>query len=196
VLLFTQSEIVRCDGCGGWSANAPIAAHASGAAAVIMAAKADVTTIEHGYELSDEALQAMKDSGVTFVPTLAVLKIFLLMKEILVCTKKTSDFGIKLACGGDTEAFTHSDNAREIELMVAAGVPLMEVLTASTLHGWKACGGDRCGRKFGRFEEGVAADIIALDGDPREDICALRKSSFVMKDARAWKKGGVAVDMV
>ena len=117
------------------SANSPIAAHASSAAAVIMAAKAGVTTIEHGYESSDEALQAMKDSGVISVPTLAVLEIFLPMKEILVCTKKTWDFGIKLACGGDTGAFAHSDNAREIELMVAAGVPLMEVLTASTLHG-------------------------------------------------------------
>ena len=177
------------------SSNSPIAAHASGAAAVIMAAKAGMTTIEHGYESSNEALQAMKDSGVISVPTLAGLEIFLPMKEILVCTKKTSDFGIKLACGGDTGAFAHSDNVREIELMVAAGVPLMEMLTASTLHGWKVCGGDRCGRKFGRFEEGVAADIIALDGDPREDICALRKASFVMKDARVWKKGGVAVDM-
>ena len=176
------------------SANAPITAHASGAAAVIMAAKADVTTIEHGYESSDEALQAMKDSGVTFVPTLAGLEIFLPMKEILVCTKKTSDFGVKLACGGDTGAFAHSDNAREIELMVAAGVPYGGAYSG-TLHGWKACGGDRCGRKFGRFEEGVAADIIALDGDPREDICALRKTSFVMNDARAWKKGGVAVDV-
>jgi len=53
-----------------------------------MAAKAGVTTIEHGYESSDEALQAMKDSGVIFVPTLAVLEIFLPMKEILVRTKK------------------------------------------------------------------------------------------------------------
>lgn len=57
------------------SANSPIAAHASGAAAVIMAAKAGVTTIEHGS--GDEALQAMKDSGVIFVSTLAVLEIFL-----------------------------------------------------------------------------------------------------------------------
>ena len=91
------------------SANSPIAAHASGAAAVIMAAKAGMTMIEHGYESSDEALQAMRDSGVISVPTLAVLEIFLPMKEILVCTKKTSDFGIKLACGGDAGAFAHGD---------------------------------------------------------------------------------------
>lgn len=74
------------------SADSPIAAHASSAAAVIMAAKAGVTTIEHGYESSDEALQAMKDSGVISVPTLAVLEIFLPMKEILVCTKKNLGF--------------------------------------------------------------------------------------------------------
>lgn len=74
VLLFTQSEIDAMV-AEARSANSPIAAHASGAAAVIMAAKAGVTTIEHGS--GDEALQAMKDSGVIFVSTLAVLEIFL-----------------------------------------------------------------------------------------------------------------------
>lgn len=195
VLLFTQDEINAMVAEGN-NANCPTAAHASSAAAVIMAAKAGVTTIEHGYESSDEALQAMKDSGVIFVPTLATMEIFFPMKEILARTKKAWNIGIKLACGGDTGAFAHGANAREMELIIEAGVPLREVLTAATLHGWEACGGDRCGRRFGWFEESVTADIIALDTDPRGDICALRRVNFVMKDAKVWKKDGVAVSMV
>ncbi|KAL1969666.1 hypothetical protein VTN77DRAFT_8219 [Rasamsonia byssochlamydoides] len=197
VPLFTQEEmnaiVAEAD-----VANCPVAAHASSPEAVIMAAKAGVTTIEHGSEPSDEALQAMKEAGTIFVPTLAVLEQMAPheMGKILAHTKKAWEMGIKLACGGDTGAFAHGDNAREMELMVQAGVPLEEVLTAATLHGWEACGGDRCGRRFGWFERGVAADIIALDGDPRSDLGALRKVQFVMKDGRVWKRDGVAVGMV
>lgn len=63
------------------------------------------------------------------------------------------------------------------------------------MHGWEACGGNRCARKFKWFDEGVTVDIIALDGYPRMDIGALRKVDFVMKDARVWKRGGVAIGM-
>jgi imidazolonepropionase-like amidohydrolase len=163
-----------------------------------MAAKAGVTTIEHGFEPSDEALTAMKENQTIFVPTLSVLEVLARPKltQALAYTKKAWDLGVKLACGGDTGAFAHGDNARELELMVQAGVPLEDVLTAATLHGWEACGGDRCGRRFGWFAPGVAADIVALDGDPRSDLGALRRVQFVMKDARVWKRDGVAVDMV
>lgn len=182
-------------------ANCPVAAHASAAQAVIMAARAGVTTIEHGFEPSEDALTAMKDHNVIFVPTLSVLELQpdpsgRRMPRILAHTKRAWERGVKLACGGDTGAFAHGDNAREMELMVQAGVPLEEVLTAATLHGWEACGGDRCGRRFGWFERGVAADIVALDGDPRSDLAALRKVQFVMKDGKVWKRDGVAVGMV
>lgn len=181
-------------------ANCPVAAHASGPQAVIMAARAGVTTVEHANEPSDEALTAMADYGVIFVPTLSVLELHTdpsrSMPAILAQTKKAWERGVKLACGGDTGAFAHGDNAREMELMVQAGVPLEEVLTAATLHGWEACGGDRCGRRFGWFERGVAADIVALDGDPRSNLAALRKVHFVMKDGKVWKRDGVAVGMV
>jgi imidazolonepropionase-like amidohydrolase len=198
VTLFTQEEM-NAIVTEANAANCPVAAHAGAPEAVIMAAKAGVTTIEHGNELGVEALQAMKEAGTIFVPTLAILEQLIPdddMGKILAHTKKAWEMGIKLACGGDTGAFPHGDNAREMELMVQAGVPLEEVLTAATLHGWEACGGDRCGRKFGWFEKGVAADIIALDGDPRSDVGALRKVQFVMKDGRVWKRDGVAVGMV
>jgi imidazolonepropionase-like amidohydrolase len=79
-----------------------------------------------------------------------------------------------------------------MELMLEAGVPLEDVLYAATKGGWESCGGDRCGRRFGWFAAGVAADIIALDADPRlpgvKDV--FRRVDFVMKDAKVWKQGG------
>ena len=92
-----------------------------------------------------------------------------------------------MACGGDTGAFPHGENAREIELMVEAGVPVLDVLQAATLRGWEACGGDLCGRKFGVLEEGWAADLVALEGNPVEDLAAVRKVRFVMKDGKVYK---------
>lgn len=77
-----------------------------------------------------------------------------------------------------------------------SGLPIEAVLEACFVGGWDACGGDLCGVKFGWFDEGVRADIIALDTDPREDPHALRKVSFVMKDGRVWKQNGKAVGMI
>jgi imidazolonepropionase-like amidohydrolase len=177
------------------TSDCPVAAHCMSSAAVIMAAEAGVTTVEHGFEPSDKALQAMKVARTIYAPTLAVYELFFPMDEALKRTKNAFDVGIKIACGGDTGAFDHGENAREMELMLKAGVPIEEVLTSATLHGWEACGGDRCGRKFG-WLEGVAADVAALDSDPRKDVSALRKVSFVMKDAKVWKRDGLAVGVI
>ena len=197
ILLFNQDEMDAMV-AEAKVARAPVAAHASSPEAVAMAAKAGVTTIEHGFEpmKGTDAMQTMKDNGTIFVPTLAVVELFIPVKPVLAQVKEAFDFGIKLAAGGDTGAFAHGDNAREIELMVEAGVPLEEVLTAATLHGWEACGGDWCGRKFGWIEEGWAADVVALKGDVRDDIKALRKVDFVMKDGHVWKQDGSAVGMI
>ncbi|KAK5137896.1 hypothetical protein LTR08_006665 [Meristemomyces frigidus] len=197
ILLFNQEEmdaVVR----EARTARAPVAAHASAAEAVTMAAKAGVTTIEHGFEPMEgtQAIETMREHGTIFVPTLAVAELYVEMKPVLSQVKAAFDSGVKLACGGDTGAFAHGDNARELELMVQAGVPLEEVLTAATLHGWEACGGEWCGRKFGWLEEGCAADIVALAGDVREEMGNLRQVEFVMKDGRVWKRDGVAVGMV
>ncbi|KAK5127848.1 hypothetical protein LTR85_004965 [Meristemomyces frigidus] len=197
LLLFNQEEM-NAIVAEAKTARAPVAAHASTAEAVTMASKAGVTTIEHGFEpmKGTKAMQTMSDNGTIFVPTLAVVELYLDVKPVLAQVKEAFDQGVKLACGGDTGAFAHGDNAREMELMLEAGVPLEEVLTAATLHGWEACGGDWCGRKFGWLEEGCAADLVGLAGDVREDVGNLRKVEFVMKDARVWKKDGEAIGMV
>jgi imidazolonepropionase-like amidohydrolase len=196
LLQFTQEEMNEMV-AEARRGRAPIAAHAQAPEAVIMAAKAGVTSVEHGYMPSEEALQAMKENSTIFVPTLSAYDSEIrrglhedserILKAILGHTKAAYDRGIKLACGGDTGAIAHGDNAREIELMVEAGIPILDVLQAATLHGWEACGGDLCGRRFGSVEEGWAADLVALDGNPTEDIAALRKVKFVMKDGKVYK---------
>ena len=180
-------------------ADCPVAAHCGSNEAIKMAAKAGVTSIEHGFTADKETLMTMKNNGCIFVPTLAVADISVkgeAMKAVLRTTKQAWDLGIQLACGGDTGPFAHGDNVRELELMRKAGVPLEDVFYAATVGGWKACGGMRCGRKFGWWEEGCAADIIALNTDPRRDSEALRHVEFVMKDAKVWKRHGQAVDMI
>jgi len=179
--------------------RAPIAAHAQDPQAVIMAAKAGVTTVEHGFEPSDEALRAMKENNTIFVPTLSVMELYIPrgsgFEAVLRHVHSAFEIGIKIAAGGDTGAFAHGDNVREVELLIEAGLPLEDALQASTLHGWEACGGDLCGRKFGWLEEGVAADIIALNGNLRKELGALRNVDFVMKDGKVWKRDGKAVGM-
>jgi imidazolonepropionase-like amidohydrolase len=195
VLLFTQEEMDAMVDEARMS-KVPIAAHAQSPEAVIMAAKAGVTSVEHGAWPSEEALEAMKDNQTIFVPTLAVFDLSLndgskeaerARQAILAHTKAAFDKGIKIACGGDTGAFAHGDNARELELLVEAGIPLLDVLQGATLHGWESCGGDLCGRRFGYLQPGWAADIIALEGDLAEDLAVLRRPAFVMKDGKIYK---------
>ncbi|KAE9966590.1 hypothetical protein EG328_008809 [Venturia inaequalis] len=177
--------------------DCPVAAHASSPAAVIRAARAGVNTIEHGQEPSEEALKAMKEMGTIFVPTLTVMEEEVPEHAIGAMYEHTFNAfkaGIKLACGGDIGPVAHGENVRELELMIVAGIPVEEVLTAATLHGWEACGGLHCGRKFGSLEEGWAADLVGLGGNPKEEAGALRKVEFVMKDARVWKRDGKRVD--
>jgi len=108
-------------------------------------------------------------------------------------TKLAYDLGVRFACGGDTGTYPHGQGAREMELMVQAGLPLEFVLESCTVGGWEACGGDLSGMRFGWFEKGARADIIALRTDPREDKKALRTVDFVMKDGAIWKRDGKGV---
>lgn len=95
---------------------------------------------------------------------------------------------------GGTGTFSHGDNAREMELMAQAGIITGRGCAwdvyFSTVGGSETCGGDLSGRMFGWFEEGCHADIMAPESGPRTDVRALRKVSFVMKDARVLMKAG------
>ena len=193
IVLFTQDEMNEMVAEARRS-GAPIAAHAQSPEAVIMAAKAGVNTVEHGFMPSEEALQAMYDNNTIFVPTLSVLEASKsqfedgdrVFRSILAHSKTAHTKGIKLAAGGDTGAVPHGENVRELELLAEAGIPIKDVLQAATLHGWEACGRDLCGRRFGYLGEGWAADLVAVDGSLLDNLEALRNVKFVMKDGKTY----------
>ncbi|KAK3956035.1 hypothetical protein QBC32DRAFT_251974 [Pseudoneurospora amorphoporcata] len=183
-------------------AELPVAAHAGETKAALMAARAGVTTVEHMFEnsngLLDETLREMKRQGTIWVPTLATVESAApqFMEDCLAAVRKAVDAGVRVVTGGDTGVIDHGLNARELELFVKAGIKIEEVLEMATVGGWEACGGELTGYRFGWWEKGCRADIIALDADPREDGKALRKVGFVMKDGKVWKRDGRAVDMI
>ncbi|OMP87534.1 hypothetical protein BK809_0007621 [Diplodia seriata] len=179
-------------------ARCPVAAHCGTVEAGLAAVRAGATTVEHGYFGSEELYGEMVRRKVVFVPTLAVCERLHQHRfgEILANAGLAYRMGVRFAAGGDTGTFPHGENIREVELLIEAGMPLEDALESCMVGGWEACGGDWCGVKFGWLEPGCRADIIALDGDPREDLGALRRVSFVMKDAKVWKQDGEAVGMI
>ncbi|CAN8100357.1 unnamed protein product [Discula destructiva] len=175
----------------------PVAAHAGSIEGATMAVRAGVTSLEHVNENTDALFDEMAKRGTIFVPTLAVFASEWSnaeLQKLQVRVKKAFDMGVRMAAGGDTGTFPHGHGVWELELMIESGIPVEHVLEACMIGGWEACGKDLCGYRFGCFEEGARADIIALDADPREDKRALRKVSFVMKDGEVYKKNGAPLN--
>ncbi|EAQ89660.1 hypothetical protein CHGG_06279 [Chaetomium globosum CBS 148.51] len=202
VVLFSQEEmdaiVVEAK-----LADIPVAAHAAETSTALMAARAGVTTVEHVFADRDGCMEAMVEAmvskGTIWVPTLATAEEGFEEEKYNRCkaaVKAAFEKGVRVATGGDTGVFNHGLNCREMEIMIEAGIPLEDVLVAATHTGWHACGGDASGFRFGWWDEGNRADIVALDTDPRKDAKAFRKVNFVMKDARVWKRDGQPVDMV
>ncbi|KAF5869311.1 putative amidohydrolase domain containing protein [Botrytis fragariae] len=184
-------------------AGVPVASHASSEEAVIMAAKAGVTSVEHGLMPSEKALEVMKEMGTIYVPTLSVVELEANDggRAIAICkehAKRAWEIGVKLATGCDTGPFPHGENAREMELMVQAGINVADVLRAATLGGWEACGGELCGQDFGWLGEDWIADLVALGGDLEKDGFekVIRNVSCVIKDGRLVVADGKIVGFV
>ncbi|TGO12586.1 hypothetical protein BTUL_0086g00620 [Botrytis tulipae] len=184
-------------------AGVPVASHASSEEAVIMAAKAGVTSVEHGLMPSEKALQVMKEMGTIYVPTLSVVELEANDggRAIAICkehARRAWEIGVKLATGCDTGPFPHGENAREMELMVQAGIDVADVLRAATLGGWEACGGELCGQDFGWLGEDWIADLVALDGDLEKDGLekVIRNVSCVVKDGSIVVADGKIVGFV
>jgi imidazolonepropionase-like amidohydrolase len=88
------------------------------------------------------------------------------------------DAGVMLCAGGDAGVFTHGDNAKELELLVQYGLtPLQALRSATSINADMVNMGDR----IGSIRTGLLADLVAVDGDPTQDITALRKVRLVMK---------------
>jgi imidazolonepropionase-like amidohydrolase len=172
-------------------AGRTVAIHASTPEGMRRAIAAGVETIEHGYGGTKEVYAAMKERGVALCPTLAASdavaryqgwdgrepapKAVELSRSAFNAARAAK---VTICAGGDVGVFAHGDNVRELELMQAAGMPAREVLIAATSMNAKIF---RIDDKVGAVRPGLLADLIAVEGNPTEDIRVLRQVRFVMK---------------
>ena len=177
-----------------------VAAHAHGAQGILWATQAGVDSIEHGSYMNDEDIAAMKAHGTYFVPTAYLIDWVgqngklppfyqQKMKDVSAVekanAKKAIAAHVKIALGTDAAVYPHGLNAHELEVYVDqfAMSPLAAIQTgtvnAADLMGWSD--------KAGSLEAGKWADIIAVKGDPLQDVKLLQHVAFVMKAGQVYK---------
>jgi imidazolonepropionase-like amidohydrolase len=190
---FTQEEMAAAVD-EARSAGLQVAAHAYTEEGIRRAVLAGVATIEHGTNVTDELLALMKQKGVALVPTLAASEAVsryagwkagepepTRVKEARAMFARALKSGVTIANGSDVGVFAHGKNARELELMVAYGMPPKEALRAATST---AAAVLRKDKELGRIAPSYLADLIAVKGDPLADISVIEKPALVIKDGR------------
>jgi imidazolonepropionase-like amidohydrolase len=176
-----------------------VAVHATGEPGTLYAARAGVVSIDHSYQLSDETMRLMKEKQIFAVPTFAVSEYFEqhaatpeeAQHERALLQLHTQEFrkqlaaGVPMAVGSDVGPFPHGTQAREYVLMVQYGMKPLEALQAGLLNGAKLLGWQN---EIGALQPGHYADIIAVPGDPLDDIGVLNHVAFVMKGGTVYRK--------
>ncbi|HQU61368.1 MAG TPA: amidohydrolase family protein, partial [Saprospiraceae bacterium] len=174
------------------SSGRVVAAHAGTAEGMRRATLAGVKTIEHGDDGTLEVFRLMKEKGVALCPTLAAGDAISRyrgwdgrpetepqrIKEKKESFRLALESGVTIIAGGDVGVFPHGENARELELMVEYGMAPLAVLRSATAVNAAVFELP----ELGLLQPGFLADIIAVEGDPLEDIHSLRKVALVMKD--------------
>jgi imidazolonepropionase-like amidohydrolase len=173
-----------------------VAAHAHGAQGILWAAQAGVDSIEHGSYIDDAGIAEMKKDGTYLVPTLYLTDWFFANAERLHIPEemiakarivgpaarqniaRAFAAGVKVGFGTDAAVYPHGLNAHEFAVMVKLGLTPLQTIQAATVNdadllGWAD--------KIGALEPGKWADIIAVDGDPLQDVTTLEDVKFVMK---------------
>jgi imidazolonepropionase-like amidohydrolase len=166
------------------SAGIPVSAHAATADGMRRATLAGVETIEHGDGGTPEVFRLMKERGVALCPTLSVASGANIEKKKAVFRQALAA-GVTIASGSDVGVFAHGDNAREIETMAAWGLPIIGALRSATSVDARVL---HMEEKIGRVKVGLLADLIAVEGDPTQNISALRRIRFVMKNGVIYKQ--------
>ena len=172
-------------------AGRSVAAHAGTEEGMRRAVAAGVDTIEHGSGGTPEVFAAMAAKGIAFCPTLAAPDAQAHYRgwngsepapDSVMLSRKAFQMALKarvpMCMGGDVGVFAHGQNAREMELMVAAGMTPADVLIAATRGNAKWF---KLDKQLGAVSVGLLADLIAVEGDPATDIAAVRKVKMVMK---------------
>jgi imidazolonepropionase-like amidohydrolase len=181
-----------------------VAVHAHGADGILMALNAGADSIEHGTLLDEAGARAFLKTGAYYVPTLSTVNGYRerlaanpkaytgeVLKKIqwrIGVTGKSLRFahsrGIKIAFGTDAGVSKHGRNADEFELMVEHGMSPAEAIVAATVNAADLLG---LSDDIGTLEPGKTADVIAVDGDPLQDVRVLKRVAFVMRAGRVFK---------
>jgi imidazolonepropionase-like amidohydrolase len=176
-----------------------VAVHATGEPGTLFAAQAGVASVDHADQLSDQTMRLMKEKQIFAVPTFTIFEYFAehaassaqAAREHQMLELKAEEFkkqiaaGVPMAVGSDVGPFPHGTQAREFVLMVKYGMSPLAVLQADVLNGAKLLAWDG---QIGALEPGYLADVIAVPGDPLQDIEVLQKVGFVMKGGVVYKK--------
>jgi imidazolonepropionase-like amidohydrolase len=176
-----------------------IGVHAQGEPGTLYAAQAGVASIDHATQLSDQTMQLMKQKHIPAVPTFVIFEYFAdhaaspqaAAREHAMLDYKIREFkrqvtaGIPFAVGSDVGPFPHGTQAREFELMVKYGMTPLAVLQADYLNGAQIL---RWQGQIGDLKPGYYADIVAVPGNPLNDITAVERVSFVMKGGVVYRK--------
>ncbi|WP_298948653.1 amidohydrolase family protein [uncultured Paracoccus sp.] len=199
---FTNPEIEAIVDAAN-SMGRKVTAHAHGLDGINSSLTSGVMSIEHGTYLDDSSIALFKEKGAYLVPTVMAgdyvaktakdaawmteaqriksLEAGPLMLDML---RKAHAGGVKIAFGTDSGVSIHGDNATELVLMVEAGMTPQQALTAATVNAAEHIG---MADQVGTLEVGKLADIIAVDGNPLENIERMRNVGFVMKDGIVYK---------
>jgi imidazolonepropionase-like amidohydrolase len=181
-----------------------VAVHAHGADGINLALRVGADSIEHGTLLDEEGITLFKETGAYYVPTLSTVNGYLeriaanpdayppeVRKKIdwrIGITgkslQKAVPAGVKIAFGTDAGVSKHGRNADEFELMVKHGMTPATAIEAATVNAADLLG---LGNEIGTLEPGKAADIIAVSGDPLQDVTVLKDVDFVMKGGKVHK---------
>jgi imidazolonepropionase-like amidohydrolase len=176
-----------------------VAVHATGEPGTLFAAQAGVVSIDHANQLGDETMRLMKEKQIFAVPTFTIFEYFAEhaptpeqgAHERQMLDLHAQEFkqqiaaGVPMAVGSDVGPFPHGTQAREFVLMVKYGMSPLAVLQADLTNGAKLLGWEG---QIGALEAGYFADVIAVQGDPLQDIGVLQKVSFVMKGGVVYKE--------
>ena len=176
-----------------------VSAHATSKEGMRRAALAGVATIEHGDGGDAEVFKLMAERGVALCPTLAAFEASAIyagyrpgtdpeparLKRARTNFKAALDAGVMIANGSDMGVFAHGDGARELELLADYGMKPAEVLRAATSTAAKVL---RLDGRLGAIKPGLLADLVCVDGDPTQDIKALRQVKLVMKDGVLYRE--------
>jgi imidazolonepropionase-like amidohydrolase len=177
-----------------------VAAHAHGTAGIIAAVKAGVASIEHGSMLNDEAIDLMKRRGTYLVPTAYLLSTFHFdsmppaiaakAREVIPLAQESHrraiKAGVKIAFGTDAAVYPHGDNAHEFAVYVGYGMKPADAIRTATVNAADLLGvTDRA-----VIAPGKLADLIAVRGNPLDDVKTLQQVLWVMKGGVVVKEAG------